>query len=342
MMEKQKQIEAEKTLASRRIAKNSHKGLWIGIGIGGVLSVGALATVILFTPIGKDLRGLSGSKDNKLKESKVLKNGGESSLNAKKSEKANEKLESVNIKPIASFQDRLTNGSFGPVMMKLPEGSFTMGSRNPSSGQDERPPHVVTLQSFSISKYEVTFDEYDVFADQTGRALPEIDKEWGRKGLPVVNVSWNDAVDYTKWLTEQSGHQYRLPSEREWEYAAAAGSEKPYWWGYKLGRGQANCAICGSQWDARQPAPVGSFAANAFGLHDTIGNVLEWTSSCYRPSYQGSPEFGQEWEGGDCSKRVVRSGSFNSSAKDARTTRRVPLSSGSKLETLGFRVVRVD
>lgn len=227
------------------------------------------------------------------------------------------------------------------MMVKLPEGTFLMGAKDSSPYGDEKPQHKVSLQGFSISVYEITFNEYDKFAGATGRTLPN-DGGWGRGDRPVINVSYDDAVEYAKWLTEQTGYQYRLPSEREWEYAAAAGTKSDYWWGYKVDRNRANCGVCGSQWDGQQTAPVGSFQPNSAGLYDTIGNVLEWTSTCYRSSYQGAPAFGNNWEGGDCSKRVVRSSSFRSPENSLRTTKREKHSPGSRINTLGFRVVRVD
>ena len=90
---------------------------------------------------------------------------------------------------------------------------------------------------------------------------------------PVTCVSWNDATKYAVWLSDKTGKNYRLPTEAEWEYAARAGTDTKYWWGNKIGKNNANCDGCGSKWDDKQTAPVGSFAANAFGLHDVHGNL---------------------------------------------------------------------
>jgi len=339
MMEKQKQLESDNILAVRQIKKGNRKGLWLGIVIGGLISVAVVATTIFFTPLGQQFLETA---ETPPKPPKSPKPPEKTTPTVEKSPHHQQPEEPQLVtKSLGTFQDRLSNGGVGPIMMKLPGGTFTMGNKGSTPYQDERPAHQVTLQGFAISKYEITFEEYDVFANHTERTLPK-DEGWGRGKLPVVNVNLDDAMEYTKWLTEQSGHQYRLPSEREWEYAAAAGTETPYWWGYKLLKNYANCATCGSQWDGVQPAPVGSFPANAFGLHDTIGNILEWTSTCYHPSYQGSPEAGQEWEGGNCSKRMVRSSSFQSYEKDLRTTKRFAFSPRSKINNLGFRVVQVD
>ena len=135
---------------------------------------------------------------------------------------------------------------------------------------------------------------------------------WGRGRRPVIFVSWEDAVAYTKWLSEQTGERYRLPSEAEWEYAARSGTKKKkYSWGNEIGHNRANCDGCGSQWDNRKTAPVGSFGPNIWGLHDMHGNVKEWVQDCWNGSYQGAPTDGSAWESGDCSQRVLRGGAWN-------------------------------
>jgi formylglycine-generating enzyme required for sulfatase activity len=127
----------------------------------------------------------------------------------------------------------------------------------------------------------VTFEEYAKFATAVGRKLPE-GEGWGTGNRPVINVSWKDAVAYAEWLSEQTGKRYRLPSEAEWEYAAGAGTETKYWWGNEVGINRANCDGCGSQWDNKQTAPVGSFDANPLGLYDTAGKVFEWVQDCWK------------------------------------------------------------
>ena len=245
------------------------------------------------------------------------------------------------LRALAIYRDLLKQGGQGPIMVKLPGGTFQMGAKNTSLNYDERPQHQVRLDSFSISQYEITFEEYDLFAWKTGRSFPN-DNGWGREKRPVINVDWYDAYEYTKWLTSQTGHQYRLPSEREWEYAAKAGSKTFYWWGYELGKNKANCGVCGSIWDGKKTAPVGSFKPNAFQLYDTIGNVMEWTISCYHTSYVGAPSVGNIWRGGNCSRRVVRSSAYRSYINDLRTTKRNDFNPKTRIDTLGFRVVRID
>ncbi|WP_297323885.1 formylglycine-generating enzyme family protein [Nitrosomonas sp.] len=204
---------------------------------------------------------------------------------------------------------------FEPEMVRIPPGKFLMGSPENESGRysDEGPQHEVTIAyAFEISKYEVTFDEYDAFAKDAKRQLPS-DEGWGRGKRPVINVSWKDARDYVQWLSKQTGKKYRLPTEAEWEYAARARTQTAYWWGPDIGKNNANCRGCGSEWDGKQTAPADSFNPNTFGLHNTAGNVWEWIEDCSHDNYQGAPADGSAWKeanGGDCGRRVVRGGSW--------------------------------
>ena len=201
---------------------------------------------------------------------------------------------------------------FEPEMVVIPGGSFRMGCVSGRDCEDdEHPVHEVRVESFELGKYEVTFEEYDRFTAATGRDRAD-DEGWGRGRRPVINVSWEDAEAYTKWLSGQTGERYRLPSEAEWEYAARAGSVTKYSWGNEIGSNRANCRACGSQWDKKQTAPVGSFSPNGWGLHDLHGNVWEWVQDCWNGSYQGAPTNGSAWESGDCSLRGLRGGSWGS------------------------------
>ena len=345
MVEKQRELDKDRLGAKSHRGASSSKGILIGVGIT-ISIVVALITLVFVTPVFDSIPAV-----RNLKYPQVIVTQQENSPRTTQTsaiEKAPEVKRATidpdkpkRVKALAIFRDRLKRGGKGPVMMKLPGDTFLMGSKASLPYQDERPQQQITLQGFSIGKYEVTFEEYDLFASDNNLSLPD-DEGWGRENRPVVNVSWNDAVAYTQWLSQQTGRQYRLPSEREWEYAAAAGTTTTFWWGYKIGRNRANCAACGSQWSNDSTAPVGSFKPNAFGLNDTIGNVLEWTISCYHPNYQGAPQHGNVWNGGDCSRHMVRSSSFRSYKKEVRTTKRHHYSPGTKSNTLGFRVVRVD
>ena len=154
------------------------------------------------------------------------------------------------------------------------------------------------------------------------------DEGWGRGRQPIMNVSWNDAREYVAWLSSQTGHTYRLLTEAEWEYAARAGSATQFSWGNEIGQERANCGGCSTQWDFVQTAPVGSFAANAFGLHEMHGNVWEWVEDCWNGSYSGAPANGDAWLSGDCSQRILRGGSYDDFPYDLRSAIRVGNAAG--------------
>jgi len=243
------------------------------------------------------------------------------------------------------FRDTLKDGSQGPEMVVVPAGSFLMGSPEDEPGHegDESPQHLVTFaKPFAIGKYAGTFDEYDRFCESTRREMPE-DENWGRENRPVIHVSWEDAEAYTAWLSEQTGKPYRLPSEAEWEYAARAGSKTAYWWGDEVGQNRANCRGCGRQWDGKQTAPAGSFAANPFGVHDTAGNVYEWVRDCWHHSYKGAPFDGSAWEeadGGDCGVRVIRGGSWDNWPELLRSAFRPGAAALDRYGYIGFRLAQ--
>ncbi len=240
-----------------------------------------------------------------------------------------------------TFRDSLNAGGSSPEMLWIPAGSFSMGSPNSRTEFDERPRHNVTIKRFAISKYEISFAEYEQFTRATGHRMPDnlyLEKDTH----PVINISWDDALAYTKWLSKQSGHKYRLPSEAEWEYAARAGSTDDYWWGRKIGRNNAHCFGCSTAYDPRIPTKRGSFKANAFGLYDTQGNAAEWVYDCYHENYEGAPGDGSNWEGGDCSVRVVRGGSYGSPPPSLRSAKRDKFKSDGIYDNIGFRVVRED
>jgi len=259
-------------------------------------------------------------------------------VKSKASAKPAKKQAAGKLKPSRIFSDFLATGGKGPVMVGVPSGIFSMGSPSNSTHFEERPQHTVSLRKFSISKHEVSFADYDQFAEATGRSLPA-DNGWGRGNRPVINVTWDDAVAYAEWLSEQTGHQYRLPSEAEWEYAARAGTQDKYWWGATLEHKRANCFNCGSEWDRISSAPTGSFSASSLGLHDMTGNVMEWVSDCYHANYDGAPIDGSAWTG-TCKSRVVRGGSYRSTADDIRVTKRSEFSHDSAVDHIGFRIVR--
>ena len=237
------------------------------------------------------------------------------------------------------FQDELKDGGKTPVMLVIPAGSYEMGSPSSSRFTDERPRHTVDVKSFAVSKYEVTFAEYDSFAKASDRKPPD-DLYMDRKTHPVIYVKWDDAFYYTKWLSEQTGKKYRLLSESEWEYVASTGAKSPFWWGYNEEVGKAHCFGCKSGLDPRKPSKVGGFEANKFGLHDTAGNVAEWVRDCWHENYKGAPKDGVVWEGGDCTYRAVRGGAYISPQQSIRSAKRDKLKSDAGYDHVGIRIAR--
>ncbi|EGV20126.1 formylglycine-generating enzyme family protein [Thiocapsa marina] len=240
------------------------------------------------------------------------------------------------------LRDALAGGGLAPELMALPAGRFMRGDlQGNSTDVDEKSPIDVTLsRPFAIGVYEVTFDEFDTFCDATGRDKPD-DSGWGRERRPVVNVTWNDAVAYTAWLSEQTGRRYRLPTDAEWEYAARAGTATRFWWGDDLGVDLANCAGCGSAWDGYETAPVGSFQPNPFGLYDTAGNVFEWVADCFAETFAKAPADGSAHENpAGCGQRVYRGGSWSFPPREVRSANRWRDFPTGSSDDMGFRVVR--
>ena len=239
-----------------------------------------------------------------------------------------------------------------PEMVVVPAGNFVMGSPASERGRfdSEGPLHPVSVRSFALGKYDVTSEEFLIFLRETGYQPapcdPIIHLTWRSPGRgfayppggvepprwPAVCLNWYDAQAYVAWLNAKvrgrlaaaSGGDgpYRLPSEAEWEYAARAGTATARWWGDAIGSGNANCNGCGSKWDGRELAPVGSLAANYFGLYDMLGNVWQWTDDCWNESYVGAPGDGSAWRSGDCSKRVLRGGSWSNVPEFVRAATR--------------------
>ena len=228
-----------------------------------------------------------------------------------------------------------------PEMVIVPAGSYRMGGFL----EVEQPQHTVTIaKPFAVSKYELTFADWDACVSGGGcNGYKPDDKGWGRGKEPAMNVDWDDAQQYVKWLSAATGKSYRLLSEAEYEYAARAGTTTAYPWGDDIklnGTVMANCSDCASRWQLL-PAPVGSFAQNRFGLYDMVGNVWEWVEDCGHKNYNGAPTDGSAWiTGGDCRERVVRGGSFVMPAKDLHSSYRLRFTPEYRYLDVGFRVAR--
>ena len=247
--------------------------------------------------------------------------------------------EPVSVGKFDPFRDRLKSGGQSPLMVRIPEGKFRMGASSGVISADEVPKHMVTIKSFMVSVYEITYAEYDKFAKATKRKKPK-SSGWDRKTQPVNNVSWDDALAYTRWLTKQTGKKYRLLSESEWEYAARAGTTASFWWGRNAGSSNAHCFNCKSEFNTSKPAKVGTYKPNPFGLYDTAGNLFEWVHDCYHRNYKNAPTDGSVWEGGDCKVRIVRGGAYQSPASSMRVENREKFPSSRGQYNVGFRLAR--
>jgi formylglycine-generating enzyme required for sulfatase activity len=243
------------------------------------------------------------------------------------------------LEPGATFRECAKNC---PEMVVVPAGEFMMGSPANEEGRlvNEGPQHRVTIaRPFAVSKFEVTFADWAACVSVGG--CPHVsDSGFERGTRPVINVSWNEAQQYGAWFSKMTGRPYRLLTEAEWEYAARAGSTTAYFWGEQIGKGNANCNDCGSQWDSRQASPVGSFKPNAFGLYDMAGNVWQWVQDCTHDNYNGAPTDGSAWTIGDCGRRVVRGGSWGNVPQYLRSASRDWYGAADRDFHIGFRLGR--
>ena len=251
-----------------------------------------------------------------------------------------------------------------PEMVMVPPGSFMMGSPRTPRGwySDEGPRHEATIgYPLAVGVFEVTFAEWDACVSGGGcEGYRPDDRGSGRGRRPVVNVSWEDARRFVAWLSEETGENYRLLSEAEWEYAARAGTETAWFWGEdpaeqcrhangfdreltarlrveNVGTGVVP-ASCSDGYHG--VAPVGSFKPNGFGLHDVSGNVWEWTDDCWNESHAGAPADGSARTRGYCVPRVVRGGSWNNPPGLLRSAFRDGIPRQDRGFNVGFRVAR--
>ena len=263
-----------------------------------------------------------------------------------------------------------------PDMVVVPAGRFAMGAEAGEEGSPEGPVRNVTIsRPFALGRYEITQRQFAAFIADTGYLMrggceiPEggewrrpADADWTNPGYgrvpfedePAACISWLDADAYVRWLADRTGLPYRLPTEAEWEYAARSGAAGEYWWGamdaacrHANVHDEAGAAAHASGREPfpcndgfAQAAPVGSFAANAWGLHDMSGNVWEWTADCYVAPYPSAPVDGDAVTAEACEKRAVRGGGWITGPGLQRLSFRGRYTPETLISHFGLRVAR--
>ncbi|WP_413206267.1 formylglycine-generating enzyme family protein [Rhodospirillum sp. A1_3_36] len=254
-----------------------------------------------------------------------------------------------------------------PEMVPLPAGSFTMGDDR--GRQNVGPAVPITLsRPFAIARTETTWDQWTACVADGACEGGQDDHAWGRGNRPMINITWDQARDYAAWLSAKTGATYRLPTEAEWEYAARAGTDTPWWFGETMVTGRVNCRHCDPDkpWDARSSAPVGSYPPNPWGLSDMNGNVWEFTLDCWSKTHAGAPPDGsarppdgsarppdgsarppdgsarrpESQNGEDCRDKTMRGGAWYYKASLSASTGRARADSHVWSYVVGFRVVR--
>ncbi|MBS0487396.1 MAG: SUMF1/EgtB/PvdO family nonheme iron enzyme [Proteobacteria bacterium] len=282
------------------------------------------------------------------------------------------------------FRDR--HGDAPPLVV-IPTGSFMMGAApdERDARPSEQPQRLVKIDSgFALGRDDVSVGEFRVFVEDSdyvtdaekadaasvydeasGRMIERHGVTWrddylgstAADNLPVINVSWNDAVAYTQWLSARTGKHYRLPSEAEYEYALRAGSTTRYPWGDGnppreieniTGDGDRSPKLKRSWAKAFRryedgywgPAPIGKFPPNAFGLVDIDGNVSVWVADCWHDNYMRAPVDSSAWMNPGCAEHVIRGGSWGSAPDQVRSAYRLSAPSTTRSARVGIRVAR--
>ena len=265
-------------------------------------------------------------------------------------------------------------------LVDIPGGTFRMGDMSGEGVDAERPVHSVTVPAFKLGKYEVTVGQFRRFVEATGHRTDaernadgnagcysntsgdEWDwvsgRSWRNPGFsvgddhPAVCVSWNDAQAFIEWLAAQTGKAFRLPTEAEWEYVARAGSTTKY----HFGNSESQLCRYGNHADSstdiswrnetcsdgvgKRTAAVGRYQPNSYGLNDMHGNVWEWGEDCWNGTYRGAPTDGRAWTSGDCSRRVVRGGAWDSAPPFLRSANRSGDPRSFRYGGIGFRLAQ--
>ncbi|WP_339073312.1 SUMF1/EgtB/PvdO family nonheme iron enzyme [Sinorhizobium meliloti] len=243
-----------------------------------------------------------------------------------------------------------------PEILQLTAGAFVMGASNgdESASDNERPAHRVQVAAFAMTRFPITFEEFDACVRAGGCSTRPGDNGWGRGLRPVINVSWHDAQAYAQWLSEQTGQNYRLPTETEWEYAARAGTTAPRFWGddhakactYANVYDTTAAEVSSFGWKPHAcsdgfsyTSPVGSLKHNPWGFGDMIGNVWQWVADCWTEDYSGATS-AVALADRECGERVARGGSWLSDPSAARSSTRLRMDVADKDIHIGFRLAR--
>ncbi len=241
-----------------------------------------------------------------------------------------------------------------PEMVVMPMGSYWMGYMNVGH-REETPAHKVILDYiFAAGKFEVTYDQWDLCVAEKGCGHRPDDDGLGRGNRPVTGINWEDAQAYLTWLSNTTKQEYRLLTEAEWEYVARGGKREDRFWGdaaegceygnsadqtlKEKGVAVVKSVACSD--GHVKAAPIGSFQANPYGVHDALGNLSEWVEDCWNPNYREAPIDGSAWTTGECNRRVLRGGSWKSGPDEIRASARVPLWKELRVNTTGLRVAR--
>lgn len=219
----------------------------------------------------------------------------------------------------------------------IPEGEFKMGDNFNEGVRDERPVHDVYLDEYAIGKYEVTFEQYDLFCEDTGRAKPS-DEGWGRGSRPAINVTWYDAKAFCDWLSQKTGENIHLPTEAQWEKAAKGTDQRRYPWG----DGAPNCTLANYKPCGQKTRPVGTLTAgiSPYGLHNMGANVWEWTEDWYEKWYYATSPYKNPTGPATGTLKTRRGGCLYAIDEVMRTANRRVMDPTTGHDSGGFRVAK--
>ena len=249
--------------------------------------------------------------------------------------------------------DEITDPYRDIEWIRIPSGEFMMGDNFNEGEADEQPVHLVYLDEYYISKYEVTFAQWDKFCEETGRAKPYdgivdgniFSQSWGRGLMPVINITWDDANAYCKWLSQKTGENVKLPTEAQWEKAARGTDQRRYPWGNDEPTILTSHCMFSYSSNRLKPAQVGSFpkGQSPYGVFNMAGNVSEWCRDWYSSNYYKISPYKNPLGPETSLSHVIRGGNFTSNSMDVRSSDRKRESTNNFVYYycyVGFRVVK--